>query len=268
MQLLLTAAQCALILSTLVAATPTASKYVMHEERSAFMPKTYLQARSKLAGRHVLPIRIGLTQRALDIADDWLMDIAHPESPNYGHLWTAEQVNKAFAPTAETVTAVRDWLIGAGIHESRISVSDNKGWLAFDAAVEEAEQLFKAQFYEHGHDEEDKYTVGCDSYYLPEHIKDHIDYITPGVKHQIFKRELLEPSKKKRSLEKRLAPIPAPDSAEGLAMGFHIDAKTPKPINPNCSHTTVNADCVRSLYQLGPINVNKKVDPRNVLGQF
>ena len=91
------------------------------------------------------------------------MDISHPESINYGKQWTAPQVNKAFAPTAATVSAVRDWLVGAGIGESRISVSDNKGWLAFDAAVEEAEMLFRTQFYEHEHVDSDKYTVGCDS---------------------------------------------------------------------------------------------------------
>lgn len=84
-------------------------------------------------------------------------------SLNYGKHWTAAQVNKAFAPTAKTVQTVRDWLMSTGIEAERITVSDNKGWLAFDAAVEEVERLFQTQYFEHGHADADKYTIGCDS---------------------------------------------------------------------------------------------------------
>lgn len=127
------------------------------------LPSSGLQARSKLDVTQVLPIRIGLAQRNLHLGDEWLMDVAHPESKNYGKHWTAAEVNKAFAPTPESVQSVSNWLIDSGIDLNRISLSDNKGWLAFDASVEEAERLFLAQYYEHGHADEDKYTVGCDS---------------------------------------------------------------------------------------------------------
>lgn len=164
MHLLHSVALYALALDRLCAASPTASKYVLHEERSQWMPApASLQARSRLDVDHLLPVRIALTQRGLDTGDDWLMDVAHPESPNYGKHWSAAQINTAFAPTKATVQAVRNWLISAGIEEDRISVSDNKGWLAFNANVEEAERLFQAQYYEHKHSDEDKYTIGCDA---------------------------------------------------------------------------------------------------------
>lgn len=68
-----------LALSSLSAASPYGSKYVLHEERHEWMPSPKLQARSKVDARAVLPIRIGLTQRGLDEGHDWLMDVAHPE---------------------------------------------------------------------------------------------------------------------------------------------------------------------------------------------
>lgn len=69
-----------------------------------------------------------------------------------------------FAPTAEAVQAVRNWLTMSGIDESRIVHSDNKGWLAFDATVEEAETLLLAEYYEHEHRHSPNVRVGCDEY--------------------------------------------------------------------------------------------------------
>lgn len=140
-----------------------ASNYVLHEKREhqSWLHNS-VHKRSKIDANGVLPIRIGLAQHDLDKAHDWLMDIAEPESVNYGKHWTAVEVNKAFAPTAETVQTVRDWLISAGIASERLSISDNKGWLAFDASVEEAESLFQTQYYEHQDKNPSKYTVGCD----------------------------------------------------------------------------------------------------------
>jgi tripeptidyl-peptidase-1 len=152
-------AACALVLSSLCAAIP-AGKYVLHEARSEHMGG--LAKRSKLPGTHTLPIRIGLTQSGLEEGHDWLMDVAHPESANYGKHWTAAEVNKAFAPTLDTIQAVREWLTSSGINHRRITISDNGGWLAFDASVEEAEKLFMTQYHEYGHWEEDKYTLGVD----------------------------------------------------------------------------------------------------------
>jgi len=43
-----------------------------------------IQKRSKLPNGHILPMRIGLTQSGLEEGHDWLMDVAHPESANYG----------------------------------------------------------------------------------------------------------------------------------------------------------------------------------------
>lgn len=67
-----------------------------------------------------------------------------------------------FAPSAEAVDAVREWLHAAGIDRSRVVHSDNKGWLAFDAYAHEAEGLFMTEFYEHNHMSSESTKIGCD----------------------------------------------------------------------------------------------------------
>ncbi len=85
-----------------------------------------------------------------------------PYSEKYGQFWSAEDVHNMFAPHEDTVQAVKEWLTSFGIHDSRIVHSDNKGWLAFDATVEEAERLLLTEFHEHEHQHSSKVRVGCD----------------------------------------------------------------------------------------------------------
>lgn len=106
--------------------------------------------------------------RARQLQSPIVIDVSsHPDSPKYGKYWSAEDVHAAFSPHEETVTAVREWLINFGIHDSRIVHSDNKGWLAFDATVDEAERLLLTEYYEHEHQYSSKIRVGCDQYKFP-----------------------------------------------------------------------------------------------------
>jgi subtilase family serine protease len=89
---------------------------------------------------------------------------SHPESPKYGQYWTQDEIHDLFAPAEETIQAVREWLQMFGIDDSRIVHSDNKGWLAFDATVEEAEKLLLTEYYEHEHRHSSNVRVGCDAY--------------------------------------------------------------------------------------------------------
>jgi tripeptidyl-peptidase-1 len=155
-------ASVALTSSAFALSIPLDAKYTVHEKREAHRDAFNFAKRDVLGSNAIIPIRIGLTQRDLHRGYDWLMSVAHPESPSYGKHWSAAEVNKAFAPTAETVTMVREWLIRAGIAEHRITMADNKGWLAFDAQVEEAEELFRARYYMHEAGRGGKYSVGCD----------------------------------------------------------------------------------------------------------
>lgn len=101
-------------------------------------------------------------------------------------------------------------------------------------------------------------TIDKHRYYLPENIRNHIDYITPGVKDHVFKRKLEGGKKAKRAVATYgQAPYVSPVQASA-----HIDAA----ININCSNYVVSADCIRALYNMPALNLNKKKDPTNAIG--
>lgn len=68
----------------------------------------------------------------------------------------------SFAPKQQTVDDIKKWLENFGIHKSRIAHSDNKGWIAVDVTVKEAEGLLDTEYYEHEHATSSKVRVGCD----------------------------------------------------------------------------------------------------------
>jgi len=67
-----------------------------------------------------------------------------------------------FAPAVDTVSIVMDWLITAGIAKERITHTDNKQWLAFDATADEAESLLHTEFHEYEFDQSGKGSIACD----------------------------------------------------------------------------------------------------------
>lgn len=97
------------------------------------------------------------------------------------------------------------------------------------------------------------------SYYLPEHVASHVDYITPGVKHQDYKRSISQ----KKKLAKRGGgrPIQAPVVAPASVIG-DVDVVT----NVNCSNYVIDPACLRQLYGLPDLNADKKVNPTNAMG--
>ena len=152
----------------------------------------------------VLPMRIALAQSNMHKADDFLMDVSHPDSPSFGKHWSAKQVAETFAPSKESVELVIDWLKSSGISRSRISSTQSMGWLKFDATVKQAEDLLKTKFFRHEHTTGTPH-IGCDAYHIPEHLKDHVDFITPTVHFDI---------KIPHAQEKR---TPAPNAVERRA---------------------------------------------------
>ncbi|KAH8656500.1 putative Tripeptidyl-peptidase sed1 [Tricladium varicosporioides] len=174
-------------------AVPTPSTYALHERRTG-LPRRWIRG-ERVESSAMLPIRIGLMQTNLEYGVVHLMDVSHPDSPNFGKHWTEEQVHQTFAPSAIAVQTVREWLVESGIKNSTIIHSDNKGWFALNIPAGQAEALFQTEYYEHLHTSSGHVKVGSDEYYIPEHIQDHVDYISPGIK--------LSPVLKKRKVEKR-----------------------------------------------------------------
>ncbi|MCJ1476780.1 hypothetical protein MMC13_005449 [Lambiella insularis] len=146
-------------------AAPAPSAPSWHEGRDA--PAADWVKGARVEGSAILPMRIGLVQTSLERGYDFLLEVSDPTSEKYGKYWSMEEVHDMFAPLEETVKAVREWLVSSGIHDSRVIHSDNKGWLAFDATVEEAENLLQTEFHEHQHMHSASVRVGCDKQAAP-----------------------------------------------------------------------------------------------------
>ncbi|TDL20636.1 subtilisin-like protein [Rickenella mellea] len=166
------------ILASFVLAEPLLSPHVVHEKR-ARDPLGWSRTR-RIDPDVILPMRFGLTQNNMDTIEDMLMDVSHPESPNYGKHWTAAKVVNHFAPSPATISAVKDWLHSEGIHSSRQRLSPSKIWVEVNASVAEVERLLKTEYHIWA-DNEGGERVGCHEYSIPEHMRDHIDIIKPTV---------------------------------------------------------------------------------------
>ena len=76
-------------------AAPAPGPYVVHEKRDAQTTK-WSRSTVKLPRDAIIPMSIGLTQRNLEKGYDFLMEVSHPESPNYGKHWSAQKVALMF----------------------------------------------------------------------------------------------------------------------------------------------------------------------------
>ena len=141
----------ATLLAAASAAPSPRAGYVLHERRAS-EPLDWTQSR-RLDPSHVLPMKFGLTQTNLHRLEELLMEVSHPKSPSFGKHWSPEQVIDMFAPSEETIGAVMGWLADAGIAPERMKLSPSKGWIEFEATVEEAEGLIDAEYYEFHHEE-------------------------------------------------------------------------------------------------------------------
>ena len=133
-----------LSLSFVSFAEPSLSPYVVHERR------TYIPPGWSLARRHdvssALPLRFALKQTNIENVGDFLLDVSHPGSSNYGKHWTASDIARQFAPSGNTIDVVHAWLLESDIEASRITLSASKGWINVRISVEEAERLMNTQY--------------------------------------------------------------------------------------------------------------------------
>lgn len=106
---------------------PQISPYRLHEKRT-HVPDGWSYSH-KHHSSSVLALRFGLTQPNIGAIAEFIGDVSHPDSPNYGKHWTPAQVAAKFAPADESVQAVKGWLIQNGFEEGRIRVTTTKSWI-------------------------------------------------------------------------------------------------------------------------------------------
>lgn len=165
-------------------AAPHPAPHVVHEARDTLPPFWYKRYGSSLEQDTKLPIRIGLTQSNLQKGSEILMDVSSPHSSNYGKHYSKEEVTNLFAPSNETVEVVKTWLVESGIDKARISQSQGRNWLKFDATIAEAEELLHTDYHVYEHDSGATH-IACESYNIPKHLQDHVDLIVPTIQFDV-----------------------------------------------------------------------------------
>ncbi|KAI9509937.1 subtilisin-like protein [Russula earlei] len=225
---------------SLVAAAPSRrANYVVHERRAA-EPVAWMKTR-RLGGHNVLPLRVGLAQQNLHELEDLLMSIAHPDSPTYGQHWSPERVAAHFSPSEDTISTVKDWLTTEGFRGDRIRVSPSKGWIDVNATVSEIESLLNTEYhvYTHpsGHEQ-----ISCESYSLPDHIREHVELIKPTV--HFVHRVPDDPALLRKRSKTHLG---APTQSSGPKTN---GATVTEPMTlTNCDRFTT-PECLRRLYSI------------------
>ncbi|KAF8478880.1 subtilisin-like protein [Gautieria morchelliformis] len=220
-------------------ASPASQTRKVVHERRAFVPAGWSRSR-KLSPDVVLPMRFGLKQNNMHRVEEFLMDVSHPESPNYGKHWTAGKVAETFAPSADTVDAVRGWLHSAGFAAERIKLSPSRGWIEVNATVDEVENMLDADYHVYGHKQGGEH-IACDSYSVPEHVREHIDIILPTVNFDARIMPRSNPNPTLTPARKGAAIFPMVKSEGKQATGIGHGTLS------NCDQE-ITPDCLRALY--------------------
>jgi tripeptidyl-peptidase-1 len=199
-------------------------------------------------------MRIALKQNNLHLGHDHLMDVSDPTSETYGQHWSAERLAEYFAPSQESVDAVKGWLVSSGIADGRISRSFSQGWIELDASILEIESLLQAAMYMYRH-ESGHIHVACKEYSVPEGLQEHIDFITPTVHFDV------KPSKRreKRESSSTVAANGVSETSKFIPHSFAL-------LDPNSHHNSpaqnftphgiercdqnITIDCLRALYDI------------------
>lgn len=159
-----------------------------------------------------------------------------------------------FAPSDETVSNVKNWLVSAGIDEARITHSDNKAWLAFAAPARKVEGVFQTEYYRYqDNTSSGKNTViACEQYHVPDTIQKEIDYVVPGV---IMKSVS---AKRKRKTAAR-TPRSKPKRNEQQQQQQHHKWSL------GTCDKVITPDCIAALYHIPRAT---KAHPSNSMGIF
>lgn len=166
------------LLGLSVAVPTPRSGHVLHEKRTH---SPQLLKRYRAPPTTTLPVRIGFAQSNLDVAHELLMKVSDPTSDEYGQHMSAKEVGDFFRPSSESIDSVRDWLHSSGIDTERHKVSPGRGWLKFEATIEELESLLATEYHVYEHSYTEALHIGCDEYHVPLEVQKHLDFISPSV---------------------------------------------------------------------------------------
>ncbi|KAF7357282.1 Serine protease S53 [Mycena sanguinolenta] len=214
--------------------------HVVHEKRAADPAFAGWTQSHRLESDKVIPLRVGLQQQNLDQVEDLLLSVSHPESPTYGQHLSPEEIVSLFAPSHETIAAVKNWLVDSGLSHDRLRLSPSRGWIAANVTVAEAESLLNTEYHVYTHPSGAE-QFGCHEYSVPADLAKHIDLIKPTV--QFNHRARPAPGLNKRST-----------TTTGLSTTIKTNGvkvtKNQGELSLDTCDQFITPDCLRALYKL------------------
>ncbi|OCK80706.1 subtilisin-like protein [Lepidopterella palustris CBS 459.81] len=218
-------------------------KHVVHEKRDR-LPAQWVK-RDKMDSSAVLPVRVGLKQRNLDKAHEYLNSVSNPKSKKYGQHWSISEITETFAPSSESTDAVLQWLAENGVVTAKMTGALHT--IELEMSVAEVERLLKTEYHVYENTETGQGHVACEEYNVPAHISEHINIITPTIHFDV---------KPKPALKKRDIPNPA-DPVTGYHP-YHDDTKSSNLPSAGAGNSTdvqscvdaITPDCLRALYNI------------------
>ncbi|PCH35494.1 subtilisin-like protein [Wolfiporia cocos MD-104 SS10] len=229
-------------------AASTASSHVVHESRGHVPAGWNLVRRAEPEA--ILPFRFGLAQSNIEHLETFLMDVSHPESPNYGKHWSPAQVAEGFRPSSDTIDVVRSWLVDSGLSEKDLKLSASGQWLQANISIEDAEFLLNTEYYVYQHLDGYEHIACHEKYHLPEHVSRHVEIVTPTLHFDV------KPRRAPVHLDKRSISVGGQYTSAhsvgqpGLGASFPNitgDIKGILSDLKNCD-VQITPDCLRALY--------------------
>ncbi|EEQ28740.1 Tripeptidyl-peptidase sed1 [Microsporum canis] len=242
--------------------------YHVHEKRSI---PVWWQRVSRIDPHAFLPLTIALAQQNLEHAEDYLLSVSDPSSPQYAQYWTAEAVAAKFAPSEPTARKVMSWLNQSGIAPAGVRRSKSGGELYMNITAQEAEKLLHTTFYIYKHQLTNKTLAICEKYSVATFVEKYVDFITTTEQfhHGLRRRSFQDPEPRMPSgkspghyVELADDSFPFPYLSFGSSVGLLKNKILSDSLPSNCDKL-ITPDCLRALYH---IPVRNTSHPDNSLG--
>ncbi|TFY71581.1 hypothetical protein EVG20_g1415 [Dentipellis fragilis] len=154
----------------------------VHQRRDA--PPTGFVKTGAAADDQVIPISLAIKSQDFATLEKKLYAVSTPGQDEYGQHLTKDEVEELAAPSDESASAVKEWLMSHGLSPETVSPSGNM--LRVNMSVKQANELLDADYATFKDTKSGRQTVRTLSYSVPASVQDHISFVHPTVQFPIY----------------------------------------------------------------------------------
>ncbi|KAJ6620708.1 family S53 protease [Mycena sp. CBHHK59/15] len=234
------------LLAFAAASPATRPNFLVHDKRES-VPSSFTKV-GPAPGSATINLRIGLFSNNFPGLEETLYAVSTPGSALYGQHLTLEEAKAFMEPTAESVTAVTEWLASNGL--TATVASPYGEWLTVTVPVSKANEMLDANFETFTHIGTGKQIVRTLSYSLPAELHAHIEAMHPTT---AFGR----PMTGSGPIITASSSVPRP-AVNSTVIG-------PDAVPASCA-TTVTPACLQALYGIPTTLATQKTNSISVAG--